>query len=218
MSKLKAVIFDYGKVLSLPPTLEQWQKLSTRFRKTVQELQPIYWGMNREELDRGTLDNVAYWQKVGKDCGVEISEAEAQELIELDNTQWTNEHPEMLGLARELKRAGYKTAIVSNMERRMLAAIREKLTWLDEFDVQIYSAEVGTVKPEAEIYLLCCQRLGCQPQEALFLDDKKVNTEGARKAGMQSYVFHSAVDTVMKTGEPEITLGELRAMLLGQAR
>jgi FMN phosphatase YigB (HAD superfamily) len=65
---------------------------------------------------------------------------------------------------------------------------------------------------------LCCQRLGCQPQEALFLDDKKVNTEGARKAGMQSYVFHSAVDTVMKTGEPEITLGELRAMLLGQAR
>ena len=158
MSKLKAVVFDYGKVLSLPPTLEQWQKLSTRFRKTVQELQPIYWGMNREEFDRGTLDNVAYWQKVGKDCGVEISEAEAQELIEHDNTQWTNENPEMLGLSRELRRAGYKTAIVSNMEQRMLAAMRREAEWLDEFDVQIYSAEIGTVKPEAEIYLLNAAR------------------------------------------------------------
>ncbi len=164
------------------------------------------------------LDNVAYWQKVGRECGVAISEAEAQQLIDLDNTQWTNEYPEMLNLARDLRRAGYKTAILSNMQQRMVAALRQKLDWLDEFEVQIYSGEVGVVKPEAEIYLLCCRRLGCQPQEALFLDDKKINTDGARKAGLQSYIFHSAVDPVMRTGESEITIGELRAMLLGQAR
>ncbi len=124
MHTLKAVAFDYGKVLSLPPTQEQWQKLSTRFGKPLQEFQPIYWGNNREELDRGTLDNVAYWRKVGRDCGFEISEAEALELIEHDNTQWTNENPEMLNLSRDLRRAGYRTAILSNMERRMLAAMR----------------------------------------------------------------------------------------------
>ncbi len=214
MPTLKAVAFDYGKVLSLPPTQEQWQTLSARFGKPLQEFQPIYWGKNREELDRGTLDNVAYWRKVGKDCGIEISEADALELIEHDNTQWTNENAEMINLSRDLRRAGYRTAILSNMERRMLAAMRQKLAWLDEFEVQIYSCEIGTVKPEAEIYLECCQRLGCLPEEALFLDDKKVNTEGARRVGMQSFVFHSAVDPVMQTGESEITVPELRAMLL----
>jgi putative hydrolase of the HAD superfamily len=213
MHTLKAVLFDYGKVLSLPPTLEQWQSLSTRFGKPIQEFQQIYWG-NREELDRGTLNNIAYWRKVGSDCGLEISEAEALELIEQDNEQWTNENPEMLALARDLKKAEYKTAILSNMEHRMLAAMRKKLCWLDEFDVQIYSCEIGTVKPEPGIYLECCRRLGCQPAEALFLDDKKANTEGAKKVGMQSYVFHSAVDSVMLTGESEISVGELRAMLL----
>ena len=217
MSKLKAVVFDYGKVLSLPPTLEQWQKVSTRFGKSVEEFQTIYWG-NREGLDRGTLDNVTYWQKIGKDCGVEIGEAETQQLIDNDNTQWTNENPEMLGFARELRLAGYKTAILSNMEQRMLEALRRKVDWLDEFEVQIYSFEVGAVKPEAEIYLMSCQRLGCAPHEALFLDDKKVNTEGAKKVGMASYVFHSAVDPVMKTGESEITITELRSLLLGQGR
>ena len=52
------------------------------------------------------------------------------------------------------------------------------------------------------------------PPQALFLDDKKVNTEGAKRVGMQSYVFHSAVDPVMQTGGPEITVAELRALLL----
>src|ERR1700682_150861 len=113
MHTLKAVVFDYGKVLSLPPTEEQWQELSTRFGKPLQEFQQIYWG-NREELDRGTLDNVAYWKEVSRECGVEISEAEALQLIEHDNLQWTNENPEMLSLARDLQRAGYRTAILSN--------------------------------------------------------------------------------------------------------
>jgi putative hydrolase of the HAD superfamily len=214
MPTFKAVAFDYGKVLSLPPTHEQWQSLSERFALPVQEFQQIYWG-HREELDRGTLDNVHYWQAVGRDCGFAISVAEAEELIEQYNTQGTNESPEMLDLTRDLRRAGYLTAILSNMQFTMLAAMRRKLKWLDEFDVQMYSCEVGTVKPEPAIYLECCRRLGCQPQETLFLDDKKVNTEAAKKVGMQSYVFHSAEDQVMLTGEQEITVAELRSLLLG---
>jgi putative hydrolase of the HAD superfamily len=214
MPTLKAVAFDYGKVLSLPPTAEQWQTLSARFAKSAQEFQRIYWG-HREELDRGTLDNVHYWQAVGRDCGFELSVAEAEELIEHDNTQWTNVSPEMLDLTRELRRAGYRTAILSNMQFTMLAAMRRKLAWLDEFDVQMYSCEVGTIKPEPEFYLECCRRLQCEPGEILFLDDKQVNTEAAKRVGMQSYIYHSALDPVMQTGEQEITVEELRAMLLG---
>src|ERR1700692_946907 len=179
MPTIKAVAFDYGKVLSLPPTQEQWQALSTRFAKTSQDFQQIYWG-HREELDRGTLDNVHYWQKGASDCGFDIGVAEAEALIEHDNTQWTNESPEMLNFARDLQRAGYRTAILSNMQPTMLAAMRRKLAWLDEFDVQMYSCELGTVKPEPAIYLECCRRLGCEPPEALFLDDKKLNTDAAR--------------------------------------
>jgi putative hydrolase of the HAD superfamily len=213
MPALKAVAFDYGKVLSLPPTAEQWRRLSSRFGAETRRFQQIYWG-HREELDRGTLDNIAYWQAVARDCGHEIGAAEAEELIEHDSAQWANENPEMLALARDLRRAGYRTAILSNMEGRLLAAIRRKLAWLDEFDVQIFSCEIGTVKPEPAIYLECCRRLGCEPPEALFLDDKQVNTEAAKSVGMQSFVFHSAADAVMQTGQQEITVAELRAMLL----
>jgi putative hydrolase of the HAD superfamily len=217
MHSFKAVIFDYGKVLSLPPTQQQWQALSSRFGRPVQEFQKVYWG-HREELDRGTLTNENYWKVVGADCGHTVTDAEAAELIEHDNAQWTTVNQPMLDFTRELKAAGYRTAILSNMEPRMLAFMRVKLKWLDEFDVQIYSCEVGVVKPEPAIYRLCCERLGCVPQEALFLDDKKVNTEGAKAFGMQSYVYHSAPDEVMLTGQAEITLAELRTLLLNHQK
>ncbi len=214
MSAIKAVIFDYGKVLSLPPTVADWEKVSRRFGKSLQEFQRIYWG-HREELDRGTLDNPSYWKAVGRDCGFEVSDAEAEQLIEGDNRQWTHVAEDVLAFSRDLRAKGFRTAILSNMERRMLAVMREKLPWLDEFDAQIYSCEIGLVKPQPEIYRCCCDRLGCLPTETLFLDDKKVNVEGARRVGLISWVFESAPDPVMQTGTPEITLGELRTQLLG---
>lgn len=135
-------------------------------------------------------------------------------LIDGDNDQWTNVCDETLGLARDLHAHGYKTAILSNMERRMLRFMHAKLQWLNEFDVQVYSCEIGMVKPEPRIYQHLCQQLQCEPAEVLFLDDKRVNVEGARAFGMQSYIFHSAPDPVMLTGEQEITVDELRHMLL----
>jgi putative hydrolase of the HAD superfamily len=213
MNKLKAVVFDYGKVLSLPPTQEQWETLIACFGKSHREFQQVYW-RNRDGIDRGTLDIVTYWKQAGEDCGRSISDAEAMELIAHDNQQWTNVCDEMLTLARDLRRAGYKTGILSNMESRMLGVMREKLDWLDEFEVQMFSCEIGMVKPDAEIYLECCRRLGFRPEEVLFLDDKKVNTEGAKSIGMESYVFASGVDPIMMTGESEITIPELRALLL----
>jgi len=169
-----------------------------------------------ETANRLALSQTFYDEKgqVWKTQRHKIDDAEAERLIEHDSAQWANENPEMLALARDLRQAGYRTAILSNMESRLLALIRQRLPWLDEFEVQIFSCEVGTVKPEPAIYLECCRRLGCEPHEALFLDDKKVNTEAAKRVGMESYVFHSAADEVMLTGEQEITVAELRAMLL----
>jgi putative hydrolase of the HAD superfamily len=51
------------------------------------------------------------------------------------------------------------------------------------------SFEVGAVKPEPEIYLRCLSALGVSPEEALFVDDRAVNIEGARALGMHAVLF-----------------------------
>src|SRR5438105_9057458 len=55
-------------------------------------------------------------------------------------------------LARMLKRSGITTGILSNMQPDLLARLRGGAPWLDAFDVQVFSCEIGFVKPERQIY------------------------------------------------------------------
>jgi putative hydrolase of the HAD superfamily len=182
---LQAVIFDYGKVLSYGPTVQQWQELASTAGRRLAEFQPDYWRY-REEYDRASCGAAAYWQAVARRP---LEPKTLGKLIELDNEQWTRVNPEMLRLARRLRKAGAKTAILSNMEFEMLAAMEAKFEWLSEFAVRIFSCKVRMIKPGAEIFLHAAAELGVEPGCALFVDDKQPNVDGARRVGMQAFRF-----------------------------
>jgi putative hydrolase of the HAD superfamily len=199
-SSLQAVVFDYGRVLSYSPTPREWRQLASTAGRPPDEFKLDYWRY-RDEYDRASCGAAAYWQAVARRP---LDSRTLGRLIELDNQQWTRVNPEMLGLARRLRKAGIKTAILSNMEFEMLAAMRAKFPWLSEFAVKIFSCEVRLVKPAVEIFLHLAAELRVDPVCALFLDDKAPNIDGARKAGMQALLF----DAPEKQGELERLLLE----------
>ena len=182
---LQAVIFDYGSVLSYAPTSQQWEELASTAGRRLAEFQTDYWRY-RDEYDRAACGAAAYWQAVARRP---LEPKTLGKLIELDNEQWTRVNPEMLALARRLRKAGAKTAILSNMEFEMLAAMEAKFDWLSEFAVKIFSCKVRMAKPEAKIFLYTAAELGVEPGCALFVDDKQRNIDGARRAGMQAFLF-----------------------------
>ena len=61
------------------------------------------------------------------------------------------------------------------------------------FDAEVFSCSFGACKPEPEIYLACCERLGVEPAEAVFVGDG-ANDElgGARRVGMEAVLIHRA--------------------------
>jgi len=185
---ITAIIFDYGKVLSLSPTLKQWERMASLFGVDQPTFQEQYWGL-RDRYDRDEYDGTGYWRRIAELNGKTLTDAEVEQLIFWDNDQWTNENPEMLDFARRMHARGIHTGILSNMQANMLRFMRHKFAWLDEFDVQMYSCEEGIVKPAVEIYLECCKRLGSTPANTLFLDDKQPNIDGAIKAGLQALLF-----------------------------
>ncbi|NDV95071.1 HAD family phosphatase [Dysgonomonas sp. 521] len=50
-----------------------------------------------------------------------------------------------------------------------------------------YSDEMHLRKPDADIYLEVARQIGVQPDEILFIDDKKVNIDAAMNCGWQAY-------------------------------
>ena len=58
----------------------------------------------------------------------------------------------------------------------------------------MFSYEEGVKKPALEIYERMVRRIGANSAEILFVDDKLVNVEGARRAGMRAVEFTNLPD------------------------
>jgi HAD superfamily hydrolase (TIGR01509 family) len=93
----------------------------------------------------------------------------------------------LLDFIRSL-RLRVKTGVISNAWPGLRGYIAEQ-KFDDAFDRLIISAEVGVIKPAAQIYLLALEQLGVSPNEALFVDDFLENVEGARAVGMSAIHF-----------------------------
>ena len=61
---ITTIIFDYGCVLSLAPTAQDYESLRQAIGPEVSAFQEIYWRY-REAYDLDALDNHSYWQKFG---------------------------------------------------------------------------------------------------------------------------------------------------------
>jgi putative hydrolase of the HAD superfamily len=61
------------------------------------------------------------------------------------------------------------------------------------FDAEIFSNAVGLSKPDPRIYLACCEQLGVEPREAVFVGDgANDELEGARRVGLRPILIHQA--------------------------
>ncbi len=184
------VIFDYGRVLSHAPTLGEIYE----FAALVGVNEPPFFQLysdTRDEYDCGLFDCHQHWQRFADAAGISLSATQIANIIEFENLMWLRVNPEALELAREIKSHGVRTAILSNIPPDLLGEMRRSFPWLDEFEVKIWSCEHGITKPDPAIYKVCLEALGCEPQRALFFDDRRRNVEGARRAGMQAHVFES---------------------------
>jgi putative hydrolase of the HAD superfamily len=54
------------------------------------------------------------------------------------------------------------------------------------FDLVVESSKEGIRKPDPQIYLTTCERVGVNPENAVFLDDLGINLKPARALGMRT--------------------------------
>ncbi len=185
------MIFDYGRVLSQSPSSAELQE----FAQLVGISEPPFFQVysdTRDEYDCGRHDCHQHWQHFAKAAGISLTPEHIARIVAFENRMWVRANPAALELVREIKARGMRTAILSNIPRDLLAAVRSAFDWLDEFDVQIWSCDCGFIKPDATIYRICLDTLGCRPERALFFDDRPRNVEGARAVGIEAHVFDSA--------------------------
>jgi putative hydrolase of the HAD superfamily len=188
---LKALILDYGNVLSQPQGDQWFEVMAAEVGAPRDTFRAAYW-RHRLLYDTG-LPAREYWGRVletlgagsrGRDDGCIIDR-----LIDADVASWTQYREQMWMLARSFRDGGGRTAFLSNGVPEAMARIREDRRLEAWFDTVVVSCEVGIAKPDPAIYWLCLSRIGRPPHDALFVDDRPENLEAAATLGIQTFHF-----------------------------
>ena len=185
---LRAVILDYGIVLTGPPDATAWSNLLRITGLPEERFQSLDWA-DRPAYDEGKLTGIGYWKKFLREAGLPLHHAE--ELNRWDVRLWTVENPVMLAWQLKLKQRGLLTAILSNMGDDVLASVERTFDWIHRFDALVWSCQFGAVKPAPSIYRHTLAELGTLPEETLFIDDKRPNVEAARAMNIQAIEYSS---------------------------
>jgi len=189
--KHMALVVDYGGVLttSIWPAFAQFCESVGLAPETVRDLfrgDPRAIGLLRG-LETGELADAEFEQRFGELLGIDDRDG----LIE---RMFAGLRPDeaMIGAVRRAREAGLPVGLISNSWG---LGIYDRAP-TDLFDSAVISGEVGLHKPQPEIYLLACERLGVEPGAAVFVDDLRENCAGAEAVGMTALLHRDAAETV----------------------
>lgn len=104
----------------------------------------------------------------------------------------TGEVPGMRTLLAKLRSQGFALYGLTNWSS-LVHPIIARYDILRMLDDRLISSEEHLLKPDTRIYRRICDKFGLQADECLFTDDRPVNVEGARAAGMHAIVFRNAL-------------------------
>ena len=190
---IRAVVFDIGWVLEdTPPTgwVERWEERLGLGPGGIDERLMDTWlsgsigTISEEEVERriaATLElDQADLAAFMRDLWDEYLGAPNRELIDY-----------FAGL-----RPRYRTGILSNSFSGARRHEQERYGFGDLCDIVIYSHEEGMKKPDRRFYELACARLGVEPVEMIFLDDREVCVDGARALGIHAIQFEDTAQSI----------------------
>ena len=146
-----------------------------------------------KQSNAGMISYGDFLQQIGELAG--IPAAEARREIE-DNPADTN----LFSYIRETLKPRYKIGLLSNASDYHLDDIFT-VEQVGLFDEMTLSYEVGAVKPDAIMYETIATKLGMLPVECLFIDDQLRFVEGAKRVGMQAFMFEDRQSTIRKIQE-----------------
>jgi putative hydrolase of the HAD superfamily len=134
---------------------------------------------------------VEYYRNFLARAGVLPDEGTLKKMVVIDSASWTRINPGTVRLMEDVKKAGLKLGILSNMPHEFLAMAREHFPVFSLPHAGIFSSEIGYIKPQEMIYRDCCAALELNPDELVFFDDMPVNIEKACSLGMRGFVWQN---------------------------
>lgn len=186
---IRAVIFDFGNVLCFPPEDAKVEGAAHFCGMGVFEFLEAFW-KQRLDYDAGLMEPEAYWATI---VGSDFAAQKLSQLIRHEVEFWNNYDARVFEWIAALRADGVRVGMLSNLPRVLGEALRVETflgkPFFDHFDHVTMSWELRSVKPQPAIYHYSFNGLSVAPSEALFIDDKQPNVDGAMETGLRAELY-----------------------------
>ncbi len=195
VGRIEVVISDFGGVLTTPliqsfMAFQDQTGITTETLGKAMEAATEANGANPLfQMERGLITEVAFLEKLTDSLEPLLGHRPEMHRFKEIYFEALEPNPPMIELMRELKAAGYRMAMLTNNVREWEPLWRSMLPVDEIFEAVVDSGFVGCRKPESKIYEITLDRISLPAESCLFIDDVKVNCEGAERAGMTAVHF-----------------------------
>jgi putative hydrolase of the HAD superfamily len=182
MSPSEIIVFDLGDVLV--PSAGVLVRLAAEVGVSTEQLSPAYW-RHRRDYDLGG-DETAYWESVLTLLGREADPLLIRRLNALDATKWSVLPAASQVLLDQL--ADVRLGLLSNAPAPLASSVRAA-GWTAALEVLVFSADLGLVKPDPQIYASADAAYETAPADVVFFDDRRENVVAARTHGWDAHLW-----------------------------
>jgi epoxide hydrolase-like predicted phosphatase len=186
MERIESVIFDWGGVLIDDPAPGLMRYCAQALSVTKEDYIRTH-DKFAADFQKGLIGEDTFWERICNELGVAKPKVPSLWSDAFKAAYVPRE--DMFSLAVRLRKNGCKIALLSNTEAPAMQYFYQLR--YDMFDVLVFSCCEGTRKPEREIYELTIRRLGSQPGQSVFIDDKPEYINGAKETGLNTILFEN---------------------------
>lgn len=182
--KIKAIIFDYGGVLTVGRFFNTFaKKYADKFNVDSEELLKII----RENWQLAKVNKInpkLFWERISEYLDYD------KDKLRLETIQYFGFREELFKLIQSLK-PKYKLVLLSNQIEDWLGEEIKKRNLNRLFDVIVTSYESKIAKPDVRIFQEVVNKLNVLPEECVLIDDIEENIIAGRKLGMKTILFRN---------------------------
>lgn len=192
---IKAIVFDIGGVLLRTDDRSSRQELESKYHlKPGEADQLVFNSQAAQESTIGRASQKRVWENVA--VQLKLSD---DELEDFQKIFWANDRvdQELIAFLQECRKS-YTTALLSN------AWVDARETFADQYgliegktvDQILFSYELGLAKPDPQIYHALSEKLECNFNEIIFVDDFIENVIAAQALGIHAIHFSPEMDLI----------------------
>lgn len=183
---LKNIIFDFGNVIMNynPDEILNHYELRPSDHDLLRKI--IFESKEWSEIDAGKIT-----EKEATEIFIDRVPGKLKIKVKQIMATWPENvdfYEPVFNYMEKLRQDGYKIYGLSNTGMQFANFVKNSEMG-NYFDGYVFSAQEKLMKPDRRIYEKLIARYILKPEESLFIDDLKANTNAAKKLGMQAFTF-----------------------------